>query len=100
MATTTDRQRHVFDEDTPFPLVVEESVWLDSLRLDIRTYYTTDTDEVRPTKKGVSLTAEKAAWLLPLLTTFVAAEADISDSARNAIEASFAVLQTRLLGSL
>lgn len=90
-------QRHIFDEGTKYPLVVEETVWRTVLRLDVRTHYTTDADELRPTQKGVSLTAEKAAWLLPLLTRFVAANSDIDDSAHAAIEVSFAVLQAVML---
>lgn len=94
----TPHTTYTFDPDAKYPLVVQETAWTDSLRLDVRTYYTDkETGELRPTQKGVSLTTEKAAWLLPLLTQFVAANSDVDDSAYNAIEASFAVLQAVLL---
>lgn len=98
MADKDQGPKHWFDPDAKYPLVAQETAWTDSLRLDVRTYYTDkETGELRPTQKGVSLTAEKAAWLLPLLVQFVVANSDGDDSTHNVIEMSFAALQATLL---
>jgi len=46
----------ILDLDRRDPLVVSSTIWQGSERVDIRThYYAKESDELSPTKKGVSL---------------------------------------------
>ncbi len=52
-----DEQRVVLDPEASYPLVISRSVYQGQVRLDVRRYYRAD-GELKPTKKGVSLTIE------------------------------------------
>lgn len=76
MISKQDRVLAFKPSNDAHPTYISKSEWRGEERLDIRTFYTTDSGERRPTKKGVSIPCEQIFEFLTALHEAIPDEFD------------------------